>query len=336
MHTPTHGGDRRAAALRCGCAATDFLDASANINPLGAPPGLLQAAAQALSEVQHYPSPRAEPLRGCLSEHLGVPVIVGNGANELLFAACAGMESAYVGGPAYGGYSEAALAAGARIAEDPSQAAVRFWGRPNNPDGRLASVAEIWQWCEQHPEQRVVVDESFVALTDSPSCVSAMAPENLLVVTSMTKTYAIPGLRLGYAAGARAQELAPRIPMWTVNGPALAAGLVALASGEWLHQARLRISHWRGQQVQTLMSLDSVLSVSGSANYMLVELTRPIGPLLCQRLEREHRVLIRDCSNYTGLDARYLRLAVLPMKKFEILYAAFQDALSVVEAEQRG
>ncbi|MFT5585823.1 MAG: histidinol-phosphate/aromatic aminotransferase/cobyric acid decarboxylase-like protein, partial [Cognaticolwellia sp.] len=318
MHTPTHGGDRRAAALRCGCAPADFLDASANINPMGSPPGLLEAAAQALADVAHYPSPRAEPLRSLLAEKLGVPVVVGNGANELLFAACAGMESAYVGGPAYGGYLEAAQAAGARLENDPALAAVRFWGRPNNPDGDLPSVAEVWRWCEQHPTQRVVVDESFVALTDSPSCSAPNAPENLLVVTSMTKTYAIPGLRLGYAAGARAGELADRIPMWSVNGPALAAGLVAFSSGDWLDQARVQISHWRGQQLQAWMSLPGVVSVAGAANYILIELALPMGPLLCQELEREHRILVRDCSNYTGLGRSHVRVAVPDAAKFKV------------------
>lgn len=310
MHAPAHGGDRRAAALRCGCAPEDFLDASANINPLGCPPGLLEAAAAALGHVQHYPSPRAEPLRDALSQRLGVPVVVGNGANELLFAACAGMETAYVGGPAYGGYAEAAQAAGARVVVDPSAAALRFWGRPNNPDGSLSSVAEIWNWCARHPTQRVVVDESFLALTDAPSCLGPQGPENLMVVTSLTKTFAIPGLRLGYAAGVGVGCLAERIPMWSVNGPALAAGLVAVDSGDWLDQARVQISRWRGQQALALRALPGVVDVQGSANFLLVTLSQAVVPALRVALERRHHVLVRDCSTYTGLDGHHMRVAV--------------------------
>ncbi len=288
---------------------------------------MLEAAAAALGEVQHYPSPRAEPLRDLLSARLGVPVVVGNGANELLFAACAGMETAHVGGPAYGGYAEAAQAAGARVVVDPAAAAVRFWGRPNNPDGSLASVAEIWAWCARHPTQRVVVDESFLALTDTPSCLAPHGPENLVVVTSLTKTYAIPGLRLGYAAGRGVGALAERIPMWSVNGPALAAGLVAVNSGAWLDQAREEISRWRGQQARALEGLPGVVGVQGAANFQLVTLSQPVVSSVRVALEVQHRVLIRDCSTYTGLDGHHMRVAVRAPPEQARLLAALDATL---------
>lgn len=323
-----HGGDRSAAAARAGCQPSDILDFSANINPFGPPPGVLDAALRSLREESaHYPHPTAQPLKARLQERLGVPVVLGNGATELLYVAVQGALAVHVRQPSYLGYAEAAAAAGARLTDRPDEADVIIVGRPNNPDGDLPSAEAIAAIARVHPQRRVLVDESFLALTDAPSCVQPDMPGNLLVLTSMTKTFSIPGLRLGWLAGLDLRDLERRIPPWTVNAPALAAGLVCLQHEPWLAQCRDQIAAWRRALQQDLLALSGVVSVRGAANFLLVELSWPIAGALEQALLLNARILIRNASGFAGLDARFIRVAVRSPAENARLCSALQRHL---------
>lgn len=298
MTTPTHGGDVLRAAADAGINPRDVLDFSANIHPFGAPPGALDAAREALSHAHRYPSPRGEPLRTRLSERVGAEVVLGNGATELLRAALAGCRRVWVRAPSYLGYNEAAWPAEV-LHGDGTQAVAGdavVVGRPNNPDGRLPTREEVRALCR--PGVRVVVDESFLGFTMEPSCVGL---PGVVVVTSMTKTFGIPGLRLGWATG-----IDPRaVDTWAVNGPALAAGLACLDAWTWPRD--IELDSWR-----SLLHghLGEIGLVSGAANFLLLRLPTPTGPSLRDRLLREHGVLVRDASNFAGLDRRHIRVAV--------------------------
>jgi threonine-phosphate decarboxylase len=126
----------------------------------------------------------------------------------------------------------------------------------------------------------------------------------VIVVTSMTKTFGIPGLRLGWATG-----IDPRlVATWAVNAPAIAAGLGCLASWGWAR--RVPIDAWRDDLAATLRCNPRISRVEGAANFLLVTLRAAEGPALRERALREHGVLVRDASNFAGLDARHLRVAV--------------------------
>jgi histidinol-phosphate/aromatic aminotransferase/cobyric acid decarboxylase-like protein len=172
-------------------------------------------------------------------------------------------------------------------------------GRPNNPDGHLHSVEDVAAM--RRPGVRVVIDESFLGFTGEPSCVGL---DGVVVVTSMTKTFGIPGLRLGWATG-----IDPRlVPTWTVNGPALAAGLACLDAWDWAR--RVPIDAWRDDLAKALRGNPRVATVVGAANFLLVTLREAAGPALRDVALREHGVLVRDASNFAGLDARHIRVAV--------------------------
>jgi threonine-phosphate decarboxylase len=299
MHQPVHGGDVLRAAAEAGRDPASILDFSANIHPLGAPPGALDAARAAIDTAFRYPSPTGEPLRSRLSARVGAEVVLGNGATELLRAAVAGCRRVWVRAPSYLGYAEAAWPAEVRHgdAAEPGDAIVV--GRPNNPDGHLLSVEAVAAL--RRPGVRVVVDESFLGFTDAPSCVGL---DGVVVVTSLTKTFGIPGLRLGWATGIDPR----RVPTWTVNAPALAAGLVCLDHWDWAR--RVPIDTWRTALGSALRASPRVADTRGAANFLLVTLREAEGPALRERALREHGVLVRDASNFAGLGLRHLRVAV--------------------------
>lgn len=309
MYQTIHGGDVLAAARAAGRDPASVVDFSANIHPWGAPPGALDAAVAAIHEVGRYPSPRGEPLRSQLSERVGAAVVLGNGATELLHAALVGSRRVWVRAPSYLGYAEAAWPVpvehfawggdgpGASFAPRPGDAVVV--GRPNNPDGHLPSVDEVASI--RRSDVRIVVDESFLGFTGQPSCAGL---EGVVVVTSMTKTFGIPGLRLGWATG-----IDPRlVPTWTVNGPALAAGLACLDAWDWPRQ--VPIDAWRSELTAALLANPRIAAIQGGANFLLVTLRVAEGPALRDRALREFGVLVRDASNFAGLDQRHIRVAV--------------------------
>src|SRR4051794_16658688 len=104
-----HGGDVDAAAAEAGIAPDDILDFSANLHPLGPAPAVIAAAVEAVRRrAGRSPPPDASPLRLALEARLGVPVVVGNGATELLHAALAGARRTWLRAPSYSGYVDAA------------------------------------------------------------------------------------------------------------------------------------------------------------------------------------------------------------------------------------
>lgn len=312
-----HGGDLWAEAAAAGVAPEAVLDFSANIHPWGPPPRALEAARAALDRVQHYPSPQGEPLRSALSARLGWPVVLGNGATELLREALVGARRVWLRAPSYLGYEE--LACNIVLHDndprpEPGDAVVV--GRPNNPDGHLPSPEEVAALAR--PGVKVIVDESFLAFTDAPSC---LGTPGLTVVSSLTKTYGIPGLRLGWAWPAEGL----RLPPWTVNGPALAAGLALLEDWDWPRRAPL--GAWRQALAAALGALPGVKGVGGAANFLLLELEEPRGPELRKNLLVRHGVLVRDASNFKSLNKRHLRVAVRIPAENQRLVAAMGQAL---------
>ncbi len=293
---PVHGGDVGRAAAEVGRDPAGVLDFSANIHPWGAPPGVLAAARAAIDTAHRYPSPNGEPLRWRLSERVGAEVVLGNGATELLRAAVADCRRVWVRAPSYLGYAEAAWPAEVRHGDGAEPGDAIVVGRPNNPDGHLPTVEEVAAL--RRPGVRVVVDESFLGFSDAPSCVGL---DGVMVVTSLTKTFGIPGLRLGWAT-----RVDPRlVPTWTVNAAALAAGLACLEAWDW--PRRVPLDDWRTALARELAAFGEV---RGAANFLLLALPEPRGPELRARMLREHGVLVRDASNFTGLDERHLRVAV--------------------------
>lgn len=333
LKQPKHGGDVSLAAQSCGRDPSTILDFSANIHPWGAPPGVLDAAAGAVRQAGRYPDPTGEPLRSWISARVGAEVVLGNGASELLRAAMHGVRHASCYAPSYLGYPEAAWPIPVRYrrwgepdaphgetgtdtsdvsVHEPSPVTglqgsdtacdtteVLVVGRPNNPDGQLVTVDEVAAL--RRPGRRVVVDESFLGFTGAPSCVGL---KDVVVVTSLTKIFGIPGLRLGWATG-----LDPRwIPPWTVSGPALAAGLACRDRWDWARE--VPIDAWRDDLAEGLRACPRVAAVTGAANFLLVTLRAPEGPALRTRMMADHGVLIRDASNFTGLNEHHVRVAV--------------------------
>ncbi|BDQ33782.1 cobyric acid synthase [Pseudodesulfovibrio portus] len=345
-----HGGNVRRMAETVGCAPEEILDFSANVNPLGPPPWLGQVVGQALRFVDAYPDPECHDLIMAASEKYKVwptQVVAGNGASELLFA-IAGMRrhrQAIIPSPTYVDYARACKAHGLSIVEAgmtgdfqvnfPAMGSLLrtsslvFLCSPNNPTGTIFSPADLREVASMFPQSTFVVDESFAEfLPEDTDRLVRDRPSNVITVVSLTKFYAIPGIRLGlaFADPDVILRIRRRMPAWSVNILAQRVGTRCLRDTGYAARTREQTGLLRESLAAGLRQVPGIKVFPGVANYLLCRMDR-VGQdatWLRDRLLAEHRIGIRLCGNYTGLDDNWFRVAVRDKDDNESLIRAME------------
>lgn len=335
-----HGGNREKIAALTRQPVDSLLDFSANINPLGVPTAARATLVAALDELNDYPNPDYPRLKTAIARHHHVnlaDVFVGNGAVQLIFNAALALEvkEALILAPCFGEYERALTKTHAhvnrlylsadknfqvdvdelirRLQYAPSIGLVCL-GNPNNPTGiNLNGVAmrQLVNYCNQH-QIWLILDEAFMDLTLSAHgswLPQLTAQDHVLVVRSMTKLFAIPGLRLGYAI-TKNPELQQRLTWqnepWSINIVAARFGEQAFKYNTYIRQTQDWLRHeqpWLEQQLNRIPFLKVYPSCT---NFFLLKSNRA-------RLREQlwsTGILIRDCSDYEGLTAGYYRVAV--------------------------
>lgn len=344
-----HGGDIYSGRYR--------MDLSISINPLGPPSAVLQAYREAAGRLSCYPDVSSRVLRKALADRCQVPeedVICSGGAAELIYASAYALrpEHALVAEPGFSEYERALRASGCRkidhyqcerskgfrigsdiidmITEDLD---LLYLCNPGNPTGLLIGpelMGEIVSACEERGVF-LVLDECYMEMTEDPERFSMRrmlreggrkAPQHLLVLDAFTKTFAIPGLRLGFGLSASQeflQRLSACMQPWSVSIPAQEAGAAALREADYLRQSRQRI---REEMDFLKRSFDAVgiVHTDADANFILFRAPADLG----QRCRRKG-ILIRDCSNFRGLSAGDFRVAVRSRKEEMELLQVLQE-----------
>lgn len=317
-------------------AGGELVDASASINPLGAPPWLRQEVELWLSAVQRYPDPRCHELATAIAQTNQCSVdsvVVGNGVSELLawLPRVATHSTWVVPVPSYGEYRRAPALAGRRLVEVPlsldegfavdwdrldgalGESSVVMLGHPNNPTGTLLSPDILHALRARHPHSLFVVDEAFGDFVEGfRSCWDSPA-ENLVVLRSLTKILAIPGLRLGYALASQAiaERLRQQLPPWSVNLLAQRVGIRAFEDPASFADVAQRIALLRQSLTDQLNRLPFSEVCQTPANWVLVRL--PAGAVTASEfVERclKLGVALRSCSDFPLLGEQWLRISV--------------------------
>ena len=179
----------------------------------------------------------------------------------------------------------------------------------------------------------VVVDESFMDFRSDAEDFTvrsfAGVYDNLLVVQSLTKFFAIPGLRLGFAVAppCLAEKLEAAKDPWNTNLLAQAAGVAALGDGEYKKQTLQWLETERDYLFRSLAAFEGIKAYPPTVNFIFLRLSPAWGSAsaFCERM-KEEGILLRDCSNYPGLDDTYIRVAVRKREENELLLEAFRRA----------
>lgn len=186
-----------------------------------------------------------------------------------------------------------------------------FLCNPNNPTASMLSKTEVLKVAEAAQQLRcyLVVDEAFIDFCPEHSVAKEVVRNPyLIVVRSLTKFYALAGLRLGYAIVN--PKLMPKIRQfkepWTVNTLAQVAGIAALNDRGYAQQT-LKLIETEKVVLEDGFKALKIKYYPSAVNFYLIKLDNAQEVL--QSL-RQKGILLRDCSNFTGLGKGYLRVAV--------------------------
>jgi threonine-phosphate decarboxylase len=339
-----HGGDVHAWAKQARIHPAEIIDFSASINPLGPPASARKAFQKSYEELPRYPDPYGEELKGTLANRHGMrpeELLLGNGSTQLIYLLCFALRprKALVVGPAFSEDANALKLAGAKVrflslhsddsfrfstekftavwAKDDDMA---FLTTPNSVTGQLIPRKEIEKIARIALLKRrfLVIDETFIDFVEGES-VKQLIRENpyLIVLRSLTKFYALPGLRLGYllAHVQRVAQLAAYLEPWSVNGPAQKVALACLADRSFGLKTERWLQRERNFLAQALIALKDFQPYPSSANFLLIRIAKdnPDALELRSFLLRK-KILIRACNSFAGLGADHFRAAVLRRK----------------------
>lgn len=344
-----HGGLDVAELSALGLDPAAVLDLSVNVNPWGPHPAVVAAIQRA--SLSRYPQPSAAGARAALARVAAVApeqVLVGHGSTELIWSAVSMLASdprpLLVAGPTFSEPVLAARAYGvpwielrsaaqtdftldlsklARAIEQHDAQAV-YLCQPNNPDGGCLPASQLRELCEAYRTCTFLIDQAFLSLSTRHADAALRFPANALLVRSLTKEHALPGLRVGYALGSA--ELIARIdarrPSWMVSGLAEAAIIEACAQQAYVAQVRAFLLEGRGALQAACRELG--LHVSPSTTSYFVMRVGDADSLRARLLAR-HAIAVRSCSSF-GLP-EHLRVAACGPEQRRQLIAALRAEL---------
>jgi threonine-phosphate decarboxylase len=314
----------------------NVLDFSANINPLGTPPAVIEAACEGVKAAANYPDPLCRELIAAIADHEQVKkeqVICGNGAADLIFSLCVALKpkKALLIAPSFYEYEQALRAVnceiiyhylkeedGFHLKENYLEAItddidIVFLCNPNNPTGIITEKTFLLSILKQCKEKSIffVADECFNDFLQEPECYTLKDQlanfDNFLILKAFTKIYAMAGLRLGFGLTGN-KELIDKIKLcsqpWSVSIPAQKAGIAALKETEYVKTTLKLIKNERTYLIRTLKEAGFILYDS-AANYLFFQGSPSLHTDCLKK-----QIMIRDCSNYEGLREGFYRIVV--------------------------
>lgn len=325
-----HGASDYAELERLGLDPNDLLDFSVNSNPFGPSPAVIEAVRHV--RLDRYPDRACLALRRALSKCLQVDadqIMAGNGTAELIWLIALAYlnptRRALIIGPTFGEYARAIALMGGHIhywnataercfsmdmgeicrAVELHQPHVVFVCNPNNPTGQLIPADGIAACAACFKSTLFVVDEAYRAFVPATDPGVVLRAPNILSLRSMTKDYALAGLRLGYAVGSHevVRALVSVCPPWSVNAVAQAAGLAALEDDAHLRRTLNALNQAKELFVAGLVHAG--LDVFPSATHFF--LVRVGDGARFRRALMQHGIQVRDCASF-GLPA-FVRIA---------------------------
>lgn len=357
-----HGSDREAIEQIYGIRKEDLVAFGANVNPLGLPPGLKETLAKNLDVIGSYPDREYKKLRLAIADYCGADadcILPGNGATELisLFLGSRRPKNAVLIEPTYSEYEREIVQNGGRchhfvLSADTafhfdlgalkdflirSQADLLILCNPNNPTSSLIKRPEMLEILRfgMRCGVEVIVDETYCEFTENPEAVSSIpltdACPNLTVLRGVSKFFAAPGLRLGYAVTSN-EELTSYIlehrDPWSINSLAELAGQYMFRDEAYIRASRELACRERARVTERLRRLPGLTIFEPYANFVLVRSDTPAlsSELLFDEAVRR-KMMIRNCSDFPSLDNRYFRFCFMLPEQNDRLLSCIEELL---------
>lgn len=353
-----HGGNKIGLAKTLGCPLEEIIDMSSNLNPLGPPESILACIREKLTAIQALPEPDAASMCQRFALYHGIDpkgVMAGNGTTWFIYTIPRALDvkRVVIAGPSYSDYQDACtmhqieyvhcLARKEqnfqwdmdRISEQAGEADLVFICNPNNPTGTLIPRETLVELVLKHPATCFVVDESYLPFVENAvgnSLVTQTQYANLMVLSSMSKIFTIPGLRTGFCSGPPAllEQVMAYYQPWSVNSLAqeVITNIFANSGDIQPFYAKTQAYIKAEKQVffQALEKVPGIRLFEAPTYFILAELEQVTAPEFCGRVGQD-KILIRDCSNFYGLSERFVRFSLKTREINLALAQSIQNAL---------
>lgn len=351
-----HGGNTQEIARKYNINVEEIIDFSANINPLGLSKCIKKAIIKAIDKVEKYPDITYYDLKNSIGEFEKInneSIILGNGAAEVIFNIVRAIKprKALLPAPTFSEYEEAILSIDGEInyyilneennfqLDDGFIESIQvdvdivFICNPNNPTGVLTNSNFIERVLNKalNTNTKVVIDESFLDFVEDNNKYSSKELlenyNNLIIVKSLTKFFAIPGIRIGYGL-LYDKEIMRNINKitvpWSINAIANEAIIQGLKENEYIEKSVKNVKEEKEYLYKALKKIDYIKVFEPSVNFIMFKLLKDVD---LKEILIKKKLLIRSCDNYIGLSNKFYRVAVRTRKENEKLIDELQNIL---------
>ncbi|MCG1012011.1 threonine-phosphate decarboxylase [Tepidanaerobacter sp. GT38] len=354
-----HGGNVYKAAQELNISHDDILDFSANINPLGFPEAVKSIILNHIKDIVHYPDVEQIELKKAAAEYYGTSpesIMPGNGSVELIHIVLEALRPsrAIIPSPTFAEYAISCQSRNIdtlfinlrpnnfkfdfqmvnNLTDEIIPNSIIILCNPNNPTGLLTKQQDISVLLDILSDKKayLLVDEAFMDFVDVDESMATFIEkyDNLMVLKSVTKFFALPGLRLGFVLAC--PELIKRFytlkDPWNINTFAGLVGAKVLQDKHYIDKTRKYIREEKLRFWENLKNVPAIQPLYPEANFIFIKITAADikVPLLAESLKK-NRILIRDCSNYMFLDDSFFRVAVKRREDNDIFVSALKEVL---------
>lgn len=336
------------------------IDFSVNINPLGLPPRVKETILKNIGTLLCYPDPDSKGLKSIISTFYDINqnnILVGNGSIELIHLIPRALKArnALIVGPTFSEYEFAVRSNGTRVFFAQAQeqddfrigllkikksipkADLIFLCNPNNPTGYLMpknELLDIFYICKKY-NTVLVIDEAFIDFLRNDEkitlVIEAAKYNRLLVIRSLTKFFALPGLRLGYLVGQRriVEHLSKFQYPWNVNSLAQVIAGDVFKAAKYIKLSKNFIVREKDYLFENLSQIKGLKVYRPAANFVFCKLEncKIQDSIRLNNKLRKNGIIIRGCHNFRGLDDRFFRIAVRTRSENKRLIACLKKVL---------
>ena len=352
-----HGGNLEKAMERYGISLNEIIDFSANINPLGISPKIKEVLVKSIDQLSHYPDPECKEAKKEISGYFKIDyenILLGNGSTELIYLIVQTLKpkKVLIPVPTFCEYERALNSNNVSInfyklkekqeflvsidEITPRLAGIDlvFLCNPNNPTGTFLPKKEILNLVKEVQKRKIflVLDEAFIDLYEEESLIKEVKNyDHLIVLRSLTKFYGLPGLRIGFGVSSLKliKKLETQKITWSVNSLAQIAVREVLRDEKYISKSRSFLLKEKKFLYRELSNIKGLKAYKPSANFIFIKLLKNISSEILQNQLGRKGILIRNCSNFRGLEEEnFVRVAVRNRKENIKLLKELKKVLS--------
>jgi threonine-phosphate decarboxylase len=354
-----HGGNIIHISKKLGLKDTDLFDFSVNINPLGFPEILKKTILENINKITLYPEINSNSLKEKIAYKLNCSssnIVVGNGSNQLIYSIpnALSIKSAIIVEPTFSEYRSALERYNCKILSyklneqddfilninalktylKSKNFDALFLCNPNNPNGIVVNNKNLKLLAEffEKKEKYLIIDEAFIDFTDENG-LSFSNFKYTIILKSLTKIFAIPGLRLGYLKADKfvAKHIEKYIEPWSVNIFSQLIGEKLLKLDNFIENTKKFLEKEREFVIKELSEIKELKIFPSCTNYLLIKILTSANVNQLEKYLLKNKILIRNCSNFNGLNNKFFRISINSRNANKKLIMLLKEFLKNIE-----